>query len=135
MVDPSLTEYRWGQAVPHTQAYMIQPLMRLLQQRVPQAHSIADLGCGNGALCAQLCYRGYQVIGLDPSACGIDAARQRCPEIDLIRCAATPDEVIALSLPPVDVVISTEVVEHCYAPREWAQAAYTLLKPGGVFIC
>ncbi len=39
------------------------------------------------------------------------------------------------ALPPFDVVISTEVVEHCYAPRLWAAAAYASLKPGGLFLC
>ena len=27
--------------------------------------------------------------------------------------------------------ISTEVVEHLYAPREWAKGAFRALKPGG----
>lgn len=30
--------------------------------------------------------------------------------------------------------MSTEVVEHCYAPRLWASAAFTALRPGGLLI-
>ena len=32
-------------------------------------------------------------------------------------------------------MISTEVVEHVYAPRRWAAAAFSALNPGGVLIC
>jgi 2-polyprenyl-3-methyl-5-hydroxy-6-metoxy-1,4-benzoquinol methylase len=31
--------------------------------------------------------------------------------------------------------ISTEVVEHLYASREWAKGAFRALKPGGRLIC
>jgi len=30
--------------------------------------------------------------------------------------------------------VSTEVVEHCYAPRLWASAAFTALRPDGLLI-
>jgi len=36
---------------------------------------------------------------------------------------------------PFDIVISTEVVEHLYAPREWARGCFGALRPGGRFIC
>jgi 2-polyprenyl-3-methyl-5-hydroxy-6-metoxy-1,4-benzoquinol methylase len=39
-----------------------------------------------------------------------------------------------LALGPFDLVLSTEVVEHCYAPRLWAAAAFTALRPGGLLI-
>jgi 2-polyprenyl-3-methyl-5-hydroxy-6-metoxy-1,4-benzoquinol methylase len=31
-------------------------------------------------------------------------------------------------------VVSTEVIEHCYAPRLWVSAAFTASRPGGVLI-
>ena len=40
-----------------------------------------------------------------------------------------------MDLPLFDVVVSTEVVEHVYSPRQWAAAALTTLKPGGLLIC
>jgi 2-polyprenyl-6-hydroxyphenyl methylase/3-demethylubiquinone-9 3-methyltransferase len=36
---------------------------------------------------------------------------------------------------PFDLVVSTEVVEHLYSPREWAAGCYNALKPGGRLIC
>ena len=40
-----------------------------------------------------------------------------------------------MQLPAFDVVVSTEVVEHVYAPRHWAAAAFSALKPCGLLIC
>jgi 2-polyprenyl-3-methyl-5-hydroxy-6-metoxy-1,4-benzoquinol methylase len=34
-----------------------------------------------------------------------------------------------------DLVISTEVVEHLYAPRSYAAGCFEALRPGGRFIC
>ena len=48
---------------------------------------------------------------------------------------ADPSELAQLNLPAFDAVLSTEVVEHVYSPRQWAAAAYASLKPGGVLIC
>ncbi len=37
--------------------------------------------------------------------------------------------------PPFDIVVSTEVVEHLYSPREWAAGCHAALRPGGKLIC
>jgi len=47
---------------------------------------------------------------------------------------ASPEAIEALALGPFDLVVSTEVVEHCYAPRQWAAGAFTALRPGGLLI-
>jgi 2-polyprenyl-3-methyl-5-hydroxy-6-metoxy-1,4-benzoquinol methylase len=36
---------------------------------------------------------------------------------------------------PFDLVVSTEVVEHLYAPRDYTRGCFEALKPGGRFIC
>jgi len=37
--------------------------------------------------------------------------------------------------PSFDLVISTEVVEHCFSPTTWALTAYAALRQGGIFVC
>jgi len=96
---------------------------------------VLDVGCGNGAACAEFLRRGCKVIGIDLSERGIDIARKKYTEG---RFEVLPaDETILQKLGelPFDIVISTEVVEHLYAPREWARGCFGALRPGGRFIC
>lgn len=129
--------YRWASSDPHTNAYLLNPIQALLQDCSPcQSASarVLDLGCGNGALAEQLLLWGFTVIGIDPSASGIAEAKKRCPTAAFHQAIADPTEISRLELKPFDLVVSTEVVEHCYAPRLWASAAFTALRPGGLLI-
>ncbi len=96
---------------------------------------ILDVGCGNGAACAEFLRRGCEVVGIDLSTEGIAIARQTYPDGRFEALPADDTILEKLNEPPFDIVISTEVVEHLYAPREWATGCYNALKPGGRFIC
>ena len=142
VADPLLPDYGWSEQTPHTEAYLLAPLQQLLREFVPppagqaspaQLPAVLDLGCGNGALAEELLSWGYDAIGIDPS--GIALARRRLPSIPFHQAPADPSELAQLNLPAFDAVLSTEVVEHVYSPRQWAAAAYASLKPGGVLIC
>lgn len=141
--EPSLSAYAWSNQTPHTEAYLLKPLQQLLQEFAPpgdessaqQRSSVLDLGCGNGALAEQLQAWGYSVVGVDPSASGIAEASRRLITIPFHQASADPVQLAQLQLPAFDVVVSTEVVEHVYSPRQWAAAAHASLKPGGVLIC
>ena len=56
-------------------------------------------------------------------------------QIPHTQASADPEHLAALRLPLFDVVVSTEVVEHVYSPRQWAATALAALKPGGLLIC
>lgn len=46
------------------------------------------------------------------------------------------DQLLAnLDEPPFDLVVSTEVVEHLYAPKAYARGCFEAARPGGRFIC
>ena len=130
-----LQDYSWSQQIPHTEAYLLEPLQQLLNELAPPEAQVLDLGCGNGALAAQLARWGYQLIGIDPSSSGIEQARALLPGVAFHQASADPEKLSSLDLPLCDLVVSTEVVEHVYAPRLWAMAAFEALKPGGVLIC
>ena len=96
---------------------------------------VLDVGCGNGFTCGEFLKRGCKVVGIDLSREGIEIARLAHPT-GRFELLPADDKLLAnLREEPFDLVISTEVVEHLYAPREYARGCFNALKPGGRFIC
>ena len=97
------------------------------------AKRVLDLGCGNGSMMVALRRAGFQVSGCDPSASGIEYARQALPDANL-RVLGVYDDPGELGEAGFDAVASTEVVEHLFAPRALPGFARQVLKPGGHLI-
>ncbi|MEC8735304.1 MAG: class I SAM-dependent methyltransferase [Planctomycetota bacterium] len=114
-------------------AYLVKPLERSLGPLRPGLR-VLDMGCGNGVLSGWLQSRGCTVVGVDPSPSGIASARKNYPEVRFEETVITRDLAEDLGEAPFDLVISTEVVEHLYAPRDWAIAAFRALNPGGMLV-
>jgi 2-polyprenyl-6-hydroxyphenyl methylase/3-demethylubiquinone-9 3-methyltransferase len=91
---------------------------------------VFDLGCGNGHLAAALAREGYEVFGVDPSIEGIAHARAAYPQLRLEIGSADDDLVTRFGRFPA--VISLKVIEHVYAPRDFARTLYDLVEPGGI---
>ncbi|MBP9181993.1 MAG: class I SAM-dependent methyltransferase [Fuscovulum sp.] len=91
-----------------------------------------DLGCGNGSVGAVLAADGWSVTGVDPSVEGITQAKADHPEIRVETGSAYDD--LAATYGRFPVVVSLEVVEHVYAPRDYARTLVDLLEPGGTAI-
>jgi 2-polyprenyl-3-methyl-5-hydroxy-6-metoxy-1,4-benzoquinol methylase len=96
---------------------------------------VLDIGCGNGFLCGEFLKRGCKVVGTDLSTQGIELARQTYPSGRFELLGADANVLERLGEEPFDVVVSTEVVEHLYAPRHWAEGCFVALKRGGRLIC
>ncbi|HEX5397664.1 MAG TPA: class I SAM-dependent methyltransferase [Verrucomicrobiae bacterium] len=96
---------------------------------------LLDVGCGNGFVCGEFIRHGWKIVGIDLSESGIALARQAYPAG---RFEVLPGDSCILERlheKPFDLVVSTEVVEHLYAPRDYALGIFKALKPGGRFIC
>jgi 2-polyprenyl-6-hydroxyphenyl methylase/3-demethylubiquinone-9 3-methyltransferase len=132
------TGYGWTFSEPdHTDAYLLEPIAALLP---PLPTGIVRAGLSiwaavTGWLAAWLAAQGWQVVGIDPSVSGIERARASHPEVRFEALFAGADLLERLEVEPFDLVVSTEVVEHLYAPRDWATAAHGALRPGGTFLC
>ncbi len=96
---------------------------------------VLDVGCGNGFTCGEFLRRGCRVVGIDLSEQGIAQARRAHPAGRFELLAADDRVLENLGEEPFDLVVSTEVVEHLYAPRDYARGCFKALKPGGRFIC
>lgn len=128
-------EYRFKGSEPGHMHSRFMPHVLALAGTLKPGTRILDVGCGNGATCGEFVKRGCQVVGIDLSRQGIEIARQAHPRVRF-EVLPADDKVLAnLGEPPFDIVVSTEVVEHLYSPREYARGCFEALKKGGLFIC
>jgi 2-polyprenyl-6-hydroxyphenyl methylase/3-demethylubiquinone-9 3-methyltransferase len=91
-----------------------------------------DLGCGNGATCHMLSTLGFKVVGIDPSAAGINQATRAYPEIRAEIGSAYDD--LASRYGTFPLVVSLEVIEHCIDPRAFTRTFLSLIAPNGLGI-
>jgi 2-polyprenyl-6-hydroxyphenyl methylase/3-demethylubiquinone-9 3-methyltransferase len=111
------------------------PLITALCGEIKPGLRVLDVGCGNGFTAGQFLAKGCEVVGVDLSETGIAAARKAYPGGRFEVMPADTSMLRHLRCRPFDVVISTEVVEHLYAPRLYASGCFQALRPGGRFIC
>lgn len=96
---------------------------------------ILDIGCGAGILSEPLARMGAEVVGADPSAANIAAAKQHAEQAGLaIDYRATTIEALAVSDERFEAVLAMEVVEHVADVTLFLKQCAQLVKPGGILI-
>jgi 2-polyprenyl-3-methyl-5-hydroxy-6-metoxy-1,4-benzoquinol methylase len=126
---PIATGYQYrSDRASHTNTYLWGPLLKELRRN--QIQRAFDLGCGNGALARFLTEQKIETAGVDPSEAGISIARQANPQLRLEVGSAYDDLKSRFGAYPA--VVSLEVVEHVYYPRQYATCIANLLEPGGI---
>lgn len=127
------TEYGYDHPGPTWEGeYVWRPVISTIRDELPIGGRIFELGCGNGATAATLSEIGYHVVGVDPSEQGIRIAQAHYPTATFSVGSAYDDlRAIHGQFP---VVVSLEVVEHCFWPRKFATTIHDLLEPGGLAI-
>ena len=95
---------------------------------------VLDFGWGAGVLCERLSRPGAQVIGIDPSATNIAAARLHADKGHLAidyRCT-TVEEIDPRER--FDIVLAMEVVEHVTDVGVFLSRCAAMLKPNGLMV-
>ncbi|MFL6818973.1 MAG: bifunctional 2-polyprenyl-6-hydroxyphenol methylase/3-demethylubiquinol 3-O-methyltransferase UbiG [Bradyrhizobium sp.] len=95
---------------------------------------IVDIGCGAGLLCEPFTRLGAQVIGIDPSATNIAAARLHADKGHLsidYRCTSVEQMDVRERF---DIVLAMEVVEHVSDVSKFLNRCAAMLKPGGMMV-
>ena len=131
MVD-GLGAYHHGEAglTPYN-AYLLPTVERFLGAAA--GRRLFEIGFGNGAVADHLARQGFQVAGIEPSREGLALARSSYPHLTRLE-HGTIYEPLARRFGNFDAVVSLEVIEHLYYPRKLTEAAFALLKPGGVLV-
>jgi 2-polyprenyl-6-hydroxyphenyl methylase/3-demethylubiquinone-9 3-methyltransferase len=96
---------------------------------------ILDIGCGGGILSEPLARLGADVVGIDPGADAIAAARAHAELTGVAvdyRC--TTAEALAEAQERFDVVLAMEVVEHVADLELFTGPAAAMVRPGGLMI-
>jgi 2-polyprenyl-3-methyl-5-hydroxy-6-metoxy-1,4-benzoquinol methylase len=75
---------------------------------------------------------GFEVTGVDPSESGNQLARNSFPHLQFHKGSGYED--LAAQYGRFPLVMSLEVVEHCYDPRRFARTLYALVDDGGIAI-
>ena len=95
---------------------------------------ILDIGCGAGLLCEPFTRLGAQVIGVDPSASNIAAAKLHAEKghLSIDYRNTTVEEMDVRER--FDVVLAMEVVEHVTDVGAFLSRCAAMLKPGGLMV-
>jgi trans-aconitate methyltransferase len=91
---------------------------------------IVDVGCGTGALTAQIAAAGAEIVGIDASEAMIDRARELYPQL---RFEVAKGEEFTLEY-PVDAVFSSAALHWMSPPEAVAASVARALKPSGRFV-
>lgn len=128
-------DYGFHSAEPSHMHARLMPHILALAGELKAGTRVLDVGCGNGFTAGQFLERGCTVTGVDLSESGISIARQAFPAGKFAVLPADENILQNLNERPFDLVVSTEVVEHLYAPRPYVRGCFSALKPGGRLIC
>jgi len=113
----------------------LKPVVDSFVEKIPSKSVVLDMGCGNGSFLSLYRDRGWVLYGTDFSTTGIEIAKRSYPDIHFILGdSQTSAEDLTKQLGLVDLVLSTEVIEHLYDPKAFLRTAYSVLKPGGVLV-
>jgi 2-polyprenyl-6-hydroxyphenyl methylase/3-demethylubiquinone-9 3-methyltransferase len=119
--------YDWNKDSPEDcHSYVLPTILKLLPCG---KHIILDAGCGNGYIAGKLISFGYFVTGIDVSPDGIFLARNAYPN-GVFEIRSVYEDLSDL-ITNVDIVISSEVIEHLYYPNRFLQNMNSILKLGG----
>ena len=97
------------------------------------AHTVLDLGCGDGWFTGALDRCGFDVVGADIDEQGLALARGEYPHLHFQQMDATKSLDLGLTL-RFDAVVAIDVIDHVAMPRRLVEVALEALRPGGLLV-
>jgi 2-polyprenyl-6-hydroxyphenyl methylase/3-demethylubiquinone-9 3-methyltransferase len=116
---------------------LVKPRFQYFEQVAPgwQGLDVLDLGCGGGYMSEALAERGARVVGVDPSAASLEAARRHTAQAGLrIDYRLGVGEAIPAADRSMDRVICVDVLEHVQDLGKVLSEIRRVLRPGGIVL-
>jgi 2-polyprenyl-3-methyl-5-hydroxy-6-metoxy-1,4-benzoquinol methylase len=124
-----LAEYLFQSDAPSdAHAYLWPCLQTVIAHREWNDRRGFDLGCGNGATAAMFAKLGWDVTGVDISQSGIAIARKSGIKAEV----ADAYDDLKSRYGTFPLVISLEVIQHCFDPDAFVRTFLSLIAPGGL---
>jgi 2-polyprenyl-6-hydroxyphenyl methylase / 3-demethylubiquinone-9 3-methyltransferase len=96
---------------------------------------LLDIGCGGGVLSEPLARLGADVVGADPAAANIAAAKLHAEEAGVaVDYRVSTAEELADTGERFDIVLAMEVVEHVADLNLFVKRCAEMVKPGGLMV-
>jgi SAM-dependent methyltransferase len=105
-------------------------LLARIASRVPKRGRLFEIGAGCGLFLSAAARAGWQVSGIELSPAAAGFARDRL-HLDVSACAA---EAMPVDVPPFDVVVMFDVIEHLFDPMAVIRAIRFLLRRNGLLV-
>ncbi len=107
----------------------VQRVVELCAERGVKDGLLVEVGAGYGTFCEEAVRTGRfsRVVAIEPTPSMAQACRNRGLEV-----LELPIEQVTLEQELADVIVSFEVIEHLFSPRDYLLACARLLKPGGL---
>lgn len=134
MTENVVQDYGWSTAQgPQSCGYLAPRILDVLGNL--GIGRVLDLGAGNGALCSALASSGFDVVGVEHDAHGVEIAKRTYQSIPFYRFGVQDDPADLMKVErPFDAVVSTEVIEHLFSPHLLPGFAAGVLKEGGYIV-
>ena len=111
--------------------------MRYFSTLVPDwaGMTVLDLGCGGGFMAEALARKGASVVGIDPCAAAVEAARNHAQAQGLtIDYRVGWGEHLPMESATADCVVCVDVLEHVESVSRVLDEVRRVLKTGGIFL-
>ena len=92
---------------------------------------LLEVGAGFGTFCEEVNHMGFfkRVIAVEPTPELAETCRSKGLEV-----IEKPIEKVHLQIDAIDVVVSFEVIEHLFSPRDFLNSCASIMRPGGLLV-
>lgn len=134
MTEVAVENYGWHSSHNTYSCGYVAPAILSVLERL-KLRRVLDLGAGNGVLCSMMESAGIETVGVEYDQRGVDIARASFPRIRFYNLGVQHNPAALMSTEsPFDAVVSTEVIEHLFAPHMLPKFAAATLVAGGYLI-